>query len=43
MSSKEFDIKTDDIGHHLKTTESQKRNEFIVRKKIRNRSNMWKF
>lgn len=29
MSSKEFDIKTDDIGHHLKTTESQKRNEFI--------------
>jgi DNA polymerase-3 subunit alpha len=29
MSSKEFDIKTDDIGHHLKTTESQKRDEFI--------------
>jgi DNA polymerase III alpha subunit len=29
MSSKEFDIKTDDIGHHLKTTEEQKRNDFI--------------
>ena len=29
MSSKEFDIKTDDIGHHLKTTDAQKREEFI--------------
>lgn len=29
MSSTEFDIKTDDIGHHLKTTEDQKRIEFI--------------
>lgn len=29
MSSKEFDIKTDDIGHHLKTTDEQKRAEFI--------------
>lgn len=29
MSSTEFDIKTDDIGHHLKTTDVQKRMEFI--------------
>jgi len=29
MSSKEFDIKTDDVGHHLKTTYEQKRSEFI--------------
>jgi DNA polymerase-3 subunit alpha len=29
MSSSEFDIKTDDIGHHIKTTDVQKRMDFI--------------